>query len=99
MALYGLVFLGSTPVGGPIIGWVSQHWGSRAGLAVGGLSSVAAAVAAAVPVVLVRRRGGSTVDDAAAAAAAVVEAGGGGELPLAPTPGGGISPGDPVEAA
>lgn len=55
MALYGLVFLGSTPVGGPVLGFVSEEWGARAGLALGGGVSLAAALgAAAVP--LVRRR-------------------------------------------
>lgn len=48
MALYGLVFLGSTPLGGPLMGWVSEQWGARAGLAAGGAISLAAAVAAAV---------------------------------------------------
>ena len=28
MALYAIAFLGSTPIGGPIIGWVSQHYGA-----------------------------------------------------------------------
>lgn len=43
MALYALVFLGSTPIGGPIIGWISQQWGPRAGLFVGGVLSLLAA--------------------------------------------------------
>jgi len=47
MALYALVFLGSTPIGGPIIGWISQQWGARAGLFVGGVLSLVAAVWAA----------------------------------------------------
>ncbi len=47
MALYALVFLGSTPIGGPIIGWISQAWGARAGLFVGGVLSLLAAVWAA----------------------------------------------------
>lgn len=42
MALYGLVFLGSTPVGGPLVGWISQEWGAPAGLATGGLASLVA---------------------------------------------------------
>ena len=46
MALYGLVFLGSTPVGGPLLGWIAQAWGPRTGLALGGASSLAAALAA-----------------------------------------------------
>jgi MFS family permease len=36
MALYGIVFLGSTPIGGPIAGWVGEHLGPRTGLAGGG---------------------------------------------------------------
>ena len=47
MALYALVFLGSTPIGGPIIGWISQQWGARSGLFVGGALSLVAALAAA----------------------------------------------------
>ena len=46
MALFSVAFLGSTPIGGPIVGWVSQVLGPRAGLALGGIASVAAAVAA-----------------------------------------------------
>lgn len=45
MALFAIAFLGSTPIGGPLIGWVSQAIGPRAGLAIGG---VAALVTAAV---------------------------------------------------
>jgi MFS family permease len=37
MALYGMVFLGTTPIGGPIAGWVGQHFSPRAGLAMGGV--------------------------------------------------------------
>lgn len=48
MALYGLVFLGSTPLGGPLVGWVSEMWGARVGLALGGaVTLLAAGVAAA----------------------------------------------------
>lgn len=36
MALYGMVFLGSTPIGGPIAGWVGEHLGPRVGFAGGG---------------------------------------------------------------
>jgi MFS family permease len=54
MALYGLVFLGSTPIGGPIVGWISQQWGPRYGMAVGGVATVLAA--AAMGSVLLRRR-------------------------------------------
>jgi MFS family permease len=53
MALYGVAFLGSTPIGGPIAGWIGQHVGSptlgpRVGLAAGGAVAVAAGVLALV---------------------------------------------------
>ena len=28
MALYAIAFLGSTPIGGPIVGWISQQYGA-----------------------------------------------------------------------
>jgi MFS family permease len=43
MALWAVAFLGSTPIGGPIAGWVSQHAGARWGLALGAFSCVIAA--------------------------------------------------------
>lgn len=52
MALYGVVFLGSTPIGAPLIGVVCQHAGARAGLAVGAVAAAVAglaALASAVP--------------------------------------------------
>ena len=49
MALYVLVFLGSTPVGGPLIGWFAEVAGAPASIWVGGLVSlVTAAVALAL---------------------------------------------------
>lgn len=56
MAVYALVFLGSTPIGGPLIGWISQGWGARAGLLVGGGLSLAASVAGAVGLFRHRQR-------------------------------------------
>jgi MFS family permease len=44
MALYVLVFLGSTPVGSLIIGWCAERFGPRSGLWTGGLISLFAAV-------------------------------------------------------
>ena len=44
MALYMMVFLGGSPIGAPIAGWVTDSYGVRAGLAVGGAISTAAAV-------------------------------------------------------
>lgn len=39
LALFSTVFLGSTPIGGPIIGWISQELSPRVGLAVGGVAT------------------------------------------------------------
>lgn len=47
MALYSLVFLGSTPFGAPLLGWIGQTASPRVGLAVGGAAALAAAVGAA----------------------------------------------------
>jgi MFS family permease len=45
MALYSIVFLGSTPIGGPVVGWACQVWGARSGFIIAGLTAVAAAAA------------------------------------------------------
>jgi MFS family permease len=45
-ALYTLVFLGSVPIGSPVIGWICQHWGADVGLVLsGGITAVAGLVA------------------------------------------------------
>jgi hypothetical protein len=49
MAIYMLLFLGSTPIGGPVVGWIGGQWSARWSLAVGGLSCLVAA-AFAIPV-------------------------------------------------
>jgi MFS family permease len=46
MALLGVVFFGSTPVGGPLAGLLAGLFGPRVALAVGGVSTVLAAVGA-----------------------------------------------------
>ncbi|MFP5070031.1 MFS transporter [Pseudonocardia nantongensis] len=43
MALWSVAFLGSTPIGGPIAGWVSEQYGGRAGLVLGALACLLAA--------------------------------------------------------
>lgn len=42
MSLWTIAFFGTTPIGGPIIGFISDHANPRIGLAVGGLSGVIA---------------------------------------------------------
>jgi MFS family permease len=43
MALWTVAFMGSTPIGGPIVGAIGEHWGPRWSLFVGGLAAVIAA--------------------------------------------------------
>ncbi|MGH3385332.1 MAG: MFS transporter [Nocardioidaceae bacterium] len=45
IALHGMVFLGSTPFGGPLLGWVCEVWGPRAGFVVAGVSALLIALA------------------------------------------------------
>jgi MFS family permease len=40
MALWGLAWLGSTPIGGPIVGWIGQNAGARWSLVIGGLATL-----------------------------------------------------------
>lgn len=42
LALQAIVFLGSTPIGGPIMGAISEGFGARWGLAVGGVATIGA---------------------------------------------------------
>ncbi len=44
MALFSMALLGSTPIGGPIVGWLGEHASPRVSLLVGGLAACAAAV-------------------------------------------------------
>jgi len=44
MALWAVAFLGTTPIGGPIIGWIGQNIGPRWGMVVGGTATVFAGV-------------------------------------------------------
>ncbi|MDR1998875.1 MAG: MFS transporter, partial [Frankiaceae bacterium] len=43
MALWAVAFMGSTPIGGPAVGWVCEQFGARAGLVLGGLACLVAA--------------------------------------------------------
>ncbi|RSS32000.1 MFS transporter [Streptomyces sp. WAC08241] len=44
MSLYMMVFAGGTPIGAPLLGWVTDVYGARVGFAVGGVISLVAAV-------------------------------------------------------
>lgn len=60
MALWAVAFLGSTPIGGPLVGWIAEHAGPRWALAVG---AAAALVAAALGASVLRRRPATTSAD------------------------------------
>jgi MFS family permease len=44
MSLWFVAFQGSTPIGGPIVGWVMAQAGARAGLGLGGITCLVVAV-------------------------------------------------------
>jgi MFS family permease len=46
MALYSVVFLGSTPIGAPLTGWLAQTYDPRAALVLAGIAGLSAAWAA-----------------------------------------------------
>nr|WP_205863895.1 MFS transporter [Planosporangium mesophilum] len=48
VALYMLVFLGTTPFGAMIIGWAAEQYGPRSGMWIGGLASLAAGLVMSV---------------------------------------------------
>ena len=48
MAVYALVFMGGTPIGAPLVGWLAQVAGARYSLIVGGAASALAAVGVGV---------------------------------------------------
>jgi len=55
MGLYMLVFLGGTPLGSPLAGWVAEVWGPRMSMIAGGLISLVASVV--MTYFLARKRG------------------------------------------
>jgi MFS family permease len=66
MALWALAWLGSTPIGGPIIGWAGQAIGARWALVIGGLATLACGILALPALTRIDRRASRTVDPARA---------------------------------
>jgi MFS family permease len=56
MALYSVVFLGSTPIGAPLTGWLAQAYDPRVALLLAGVSGLSAAWAAHVSFKRLRER-------------------------------------------
>jgi MFS family permease len=48
MALYSVVFLGSTPIGAPLVGWLAESAGPRWALVLGALAALATAAGARI---------------------------------------------------
>jgi MFS family permease len=45
MALYSILFLGSTPIGGPLAGWIAQVFGTRWSITLGAAAALASGLA------------------------------------------------------
>jgi len=56
MALWALAWLGSTPIGGPIVGWAGQAAGPRWALVIGGLATLACGILALPALTRIDRR-------------------------------------------
>jgi MFS family permease len=69
MSLYAIVFLGSTPIGGPLSGWLAEAVSPRAAMALAGFAGLAVAVAA---LILLRRSEPDTEEEVVAEIAAIV---------------------------
>ena len=54
LALQSVIFIGSTPIGGPLVGAIGDQWGARWSIGVGGIAALVAAVGGAA---LALRRG------------------------------------------
>lgn len=75
MALFAIGFLGTAPIGAPLVGWISQVSSPRVALMVGACSAVAASF-----VIALRHRHEHQRADAELASAELAEAGDGAEL-------------------
>lgn len=56
MALYSVVFLGSTPIGGPLTGWLAETYDPRVALLLAGITGLSAAWAAHISFARIRNR-------------------------------------------
>jgi MFS family permease len=90
LALQAIVFLGSTPIGGPIVGTLSERLGARYGLALGAIATLGAA---AYGLLTVRRDAALPLTEAVSTAVAADVATDLGEGPLP------VRPGTPQPAA
>jgi len=69
MALWALAWMGSTPIGGPIVGWTGQAIGARWALVIGGVAALACGVLALPALTRIDRRPAPDTSPAPAARA------------------------------
>ena len=69
MALWALAWLGSTPIGGPVVGWAGQAFGARWALVIGGVAALACGVLALPALPRIDRRPAPDTSPAPAARA------------------------------
>jgi len=98
-SLYMAIFMGGTPIGAPVIGWIAEQFGARWSILLGGIVSVATALVAA----FWARRGKARACAAVLpprdeAAAAVVASGGQVAVPAAAATAGTAALAPPAEA-
>jgi MFS family permease len=64
MAVYSITLLGTTPIGGPLVGWISEQFGPRWGFAVGGIATIAGVFVFGTAFKRARRRAHGEVEEA-----------------------------------
>ena len=69
MALWALAWMGSTPIGGPIVGWTGQAIGARWALVIGGVAALACGILALPALTRIDRRPAPDTSPAPAARA------------------------------
>ena len=52
MSLYMMVFMGATPLGSPLVGWIGEHFGPRIAVGVGAGASAAVVIAVLIHAVV-----------------------------------------------
>jgi predicted MFS family arabinose efflux permease len=73
MGLYMLAFMGGTPIGAPIIGMITSHFGARAGMTVcGAVPVLAAAIVAVTAATGIRARAGRSLTSPASSPARIL---------------------------
>ncbi len=65
MALYSVVFLGSTPIGGPLTGWLAETYDPRVALLLAGVTGISAAWTAHLSFARIRQRANPTTEELA----------------------------------